>query len=171
MILKIEDKEPKIHEGAYVSKMAYISGDVRVDAGASVFPFVSARGDLNYIHVGEGSNVQDGCVLHVTDEHPVEIGKNVTVGHGAILHGCTIKDDALIGMGAIILDGAVVEEGAIVAAGALIPPRKVVPAGTLVVGAPFKVIRDLKDEEKKAIIENAKEYHKLRDIYAEAEKE
>ncbi|WP_449186777.1 gamma carbonic anhydrase family protein [Zhurongbacter thermophilus] len=170
MIVKVGDKQPSIHETAYVSEMAFLSGDVRVDAGASVFPFVSARGDLNYIHIGEGSNVQDGSVLHVTDEYPVEIGKNVTVGHGAILHGCTVKDGALIGMGAIVLDGAIVEEGAIVAAGALVPPGKVVPAGALAIGSPFKVVRDLSDEEKEAILKNAEEYQRLRDIYKEAEK-
>jgi carbonic anhydrase/acetyltransferase-like protein (isoleucine patch superfamily) len=170
VIVKVGDKQPSIHETAYVSEMAFLSGDVRVDAGASVFPFVSARGDLNYIHIGEGSNVQDGSVLHVTDEYPVEIGKNVTVGHGAILHGCTVKDGALIGMGAIVLDGAIVEEGAIVAAGALVPPGKVVPAGALAIGSPFKVVRDLSDEEKEAILKNAEEYQRLRDIYKEAEK-
>ncbi len=170
MIVKVGEKQPTIHETAYVSDMAFLSGDVRVDAGASVFPFVSARGDLNYIHIGEGSNVQDGSVLHVTDEYPVEIGKNVTVGHAAILHGCTVKDGALIGMGAVVLDGAVVEEGAIVAAGALVPPGKVVPAGTLAIGSPFKVVRDLSDEEKEAILKNAEEYQRLRDIYREAEK-
>ncbi len=170
MIVKVGDKKPQIDPTAYVSEMAFLSGDVRVDAGASVFPFVAARGDLNYIHIGEGSNVQDGSVLHVTEEYPVEIGKNVTVGHGAILHGCTIKDGALIGMGAIVLDGAVVEEGAIVAAGALVPPGKVVPAGALAIGSPFKIVRELTDEEKQAILNNADEYKRLRDIYKEAEK-
>jgi len=168
VIVKIGDKKPTIHESAYVSEMAFLSGDVRVDEGASVFPFVSARGDLNYIHIGKGSNVQDGSVLHVTEEYPVEIGENVTVGHAAILHGCTVKDGALIGMGAIVLDGAVVEEGAIVAAGALVPPGKVVPAGTLAIGAPFKVVRELSEEEKEAILKNAEEYQRLRDIYKEA---
>ncbi len=169
MIIRLKDKKPQIEEGAYVSPFAYVAGDVRIRKGAFILPYASLRGDLNYIEVGENSNVQDNAVLHVTDELPVVIGKNVTIGHGAIVHGATVKDGALIGMGAIVLDGAVVEEGAIVAAGALVPPGKVVPAGTLVAGVPFKVIRQLSDEEKQAIIMNAEEYASLRELYREVE--
>ena len=126
MIQTFEGKTPKIDEYAYVAPGVVIIGDVSVGAEASIWFQSVLRGDINSISIGEKTNIQDGCLLHVTKRHPLKIGARVTAGHGAILHGCEIGDDCLIAMGAIVLDGAVVEPGALVGAGARIPPGMVV---------------------------------------------
>src|SRR5699024_2936885 len=125
----------------------------------SVWPFAVLRGDDgNHIEVGKGSNIQDGSICHVTQENPLIIGENVTIGHGVILHACTIEDEARIGMGSTILDGAVVEKGAQVGANALVTAGMVVPKGALAVGVPAKIVRELRKDELEDIKENAKEY-------------
>jgi carbonic anhydrase/acetyltransferase-like protein (isoleucine patch superfamily) len=138
---------PRIDPTAYVDARAVIIGDVRLAARSSVWPLAVLRGDINYIEIGEGSNVQDGCVVHLADDLPVRVGKLVTVGHRAILHACTVEDECLIGMGATILDGAVIGRGSIVGAHALVTKDATIPPGSLVMGMPAKVVRTLRPDE------------------------
>jgi carbonic anhydrase/acetyltransferase-like protein (isoleucine patch superfamily) len=135
-----------------------VIGDVRVGKDASVWFGAVLRGDINSILVGERTNIQDGCVLHVTHEHGVRIGRDVTVGHRAVVHGCTIADECLIGMGSVILDGVRIETHALVAAGAVVLEKTVVPEGSLVAGIPARVIRQLTGREREAISESARHY-------------
>lgn len=148
----------KIDKNAVVAKGAIVLGDVTMESDSSVWYNAVVRGDINSIRIGEGSNVQDNAVLHVDREFPLTIGRQVTVGHGAVLHGCTIEDQALIGMGAIILNGAVVGKGSIVAAGALVTQNMLIPAGSLVMGSPAKIRREVTAEELQASIQNAENY-------------
>src|SRR3970040_625405 len=137
MIREVPGRRPRIDPDAYVDPAASVLRDVISEAGASVWPAAVLRGDQdNYVRLGRNSNVQDGAVLHVTPEFPCLVGDNVTIGHRAVVHACTVMNNTRIGIGAMVLNGAVVEEGAQVGAGALVPPGKVVPAGGLgVVGA------------------------------------
>jgi carbonic anhydrase/acetyltransferase-like protein (isoleucine patch superfamily) len=167
MIRPVPGRQPRIDADAYIDLAAQVIGDVRIEAGASVWPFSVLRGDQNYVSLGRDSNVQDLSVLHVTSRHPCIVGAGVTIGHRAVIHGCTIMNHARIGIGAVVLNGAVVEEGAQVGAGALVPPGKVVPAGWLVMGVPAKPVREMSPEELVDIRENAVEYVRLwREDYA-----
>ena len=132
---------PQIHEEAFVAPQVFLSGDVRVGRYSSLWPGVVARGDVNYISVGECTNVQDLVCLHVADDAPCIVGDYVTVGHSAVLHGCEIEDHVLIGMSATVLTGAKVGRGSIIAAGALVREKEVIPPNSLVVGVPGKVVR------------------------------
>ncbi|MED4582526.1 gamma carbonic anhydrase family protein [Brevibacillus choshinensis] len=162
MIRNLPDQFPAIHDETYIDNAAQVIGDVRIAKDASIWPGAVLRGDDdNYIEVGEGSNIQDGTICHVTPDHPLIVGKFVTVGHRAILHACTIHDEALIGMGAIILDGAIIEKGAQVGAGALVPAGVRIPAGALAIGLPAKVVRLLTTEEREDMRTNATEYIEL----------
>jgi carbonic anhydrase/acetyltransferase-like protein (isoleucine patch superfamily) len=161
MIREIPGKIPRVHPEAYVDEAGYVIGDVTLEAGASVWPTAVLRGDENFVRVGRNSNVQDGSILHVTGRHPCVVGDNVTIGHRAVVHGCTVKDGARIGIGAVVLNGAVVEEEAQVGAGALVPPGKVVPAGWLVMGVPAKPVRQMSAEELEDIRRNAVSYLEL----------
>ena len=135
-------KSPRIDATAFVHNTAVLIGDVTVGAESSVWPNVTLRGDDAAITIGARSSVQDGSVVHTTGGmSTATIGDRVTVGHGVILHGCTVEDDCLVGMGAIVLDNAVIERGSIVGAGTVVPMGKRVPAGSVVVGNPFTVIR------------------------------
>jgi len=136
-------KKPTIHPTAFVAPGAQIVGDVTLKAHSSVWYNAVLRGDINRIEIGEGSNIQDGCVLHLENDRPCIVGNFVTVGHNAILHGCTLEDGVLIGMGAIILNGAVVKKGAVVGAGAVVKEDMVVEENTLVVGIPAKMTKQL----------------------------
>ena len=153
-------KKPEIDAQAVVATGAVVLGDVTIKKDVSIWYNAVVRGDSSKIQIGEGTNIQDLCVLHVDENCPLNIGRNVTVGHGVILHGCTIGDGALIGMGAIILNGAVVGKNSMVAAGALVTSNTVIPDGALYMGNPAKFRRMLSDEEIAAHRENAKHYVK-----------
>jgi carbonic anhydrase/acetyltransferase-like protein (isoleucine patch superfamily) len=159
MIRDVPGRKPQVHPDAYVDPAAQVIGDVFIDANASVWPTAVLRGDQdNYVRLGKNSNVQDGAVLHVTPDFPCIVGDNVTIGHRAVVHACTVKDNSRIGIGAVVLNGAVVEEGAQVGAGSLVPPGKVVPAGWLVMGVPARPVRQMTPEEIEDIRRNAREY-------------
>jgi len=154
-------KAATISQDVFVAENATVIGDVSLGSGSSVWFGAVIRGDVAPIEIGEHSNVQDGCLLHVADDFPLRLGNHVTVGHGAILHGCTIEDGVLIGMGAIVLDGAIIGAGSIIGAGALVPERKVIPPRSLVVGVPGKVAREVPLAEAEHLIEHAKHYEEL----------
>lgn len=147
-----------IAEWVYIAEGAEIIGDVTIGEDSSVWYNAVIRGDSNSIVIGENTNVQDNAVLHTSHSHALTIGDNVTIGHGAIVHGCTVGNNVLIGMGAIILDGAVIEDNCIIGAGALVTQGKVMSEGSLVLGNPAKVVRELTQEEIKSIQINADEY-------------
>lgn len=139
---------PELREAAFVAANATVCGDVRLGRDASVFYGAVLRGDINAIRIGEGSNVQDNCIVHLSDDHGVQVGDWVTVGHAATLHACTIGDGCLIGMGVIVLDGARIGAESIVAAGALVTGGFSCPPGSMVMGRPAKVTRALTAEER-----------------------
>ena len=153
-------KKPRIDEQAVEADGAVVLGDVTIEKDVSIWYNAVIRGDANSISIGEGTNIQDLAVLHVDADASLAIGKNVTIGHGAILHGCTIKDQALIGMGAIVLNGAVIGKGSMIAAGALVLQNTVVPDGALYMGNPAKFRRMLTEEELTANLKNAANYIK-----------
>ena len=158
---KFLNKAPTIDETAYVSKHAVLVGDVTIGKNASVWPGCVLRADINSIEVGENSNLQDGTMVHLADDAGVKVGKNVTVGHGAILHACEIQDGCLIGMGAIVLDKAVIGKGSIVGAGALVTKNTIIPEGSLVLGSPAKVVKQLDEKTSEGLAYWAKKYVKL----------
>lgn len=154
-------KNPTISSSAYIAASAELIGDVRVSSDVSIWPKCVLRADINYIEIGSGTNVQDGTLMHLSDDYPVIIGKNVTIGHGAMIHACTIKDECLIGMRATILDGAVIGEHSIIGANALVSKGMIVPPGSLVLGVPAKVSRVLTEEEQNGIPYWAAKYREL----------
>ena len=151
-------KTPQIHPEAYVAPNATVLGDVTMGARSSVLFGAVVRAEHEPIFIGEESNIQDNCVLHVDRQHPMRIGRGCTIGHGAILHSCTIGDDTLIGMGAIVLNGAVIGKGCIIGAGALVPQNAVIPDGTLALGSPARVKRPVTEEELAANRSSAQGY-------------
>lgn len=163
------DHQPEISAQVFVDDSAVVIGQVSLAEDVSVWPLTAIRGDVNYIRVGRGSNIQDGSVLHVTsatpenpEGFPTLIGENVTVGHKAILHGCTIHDNVLIGMGAMVLDGAVVESNVVVGAGSLVSPGKVLESGGLYLGSPARRVRELTEKEIAFFTQSAHHYIKLK---------
>jgi carbonic anhydrase/acetyltransferase-like protein (isoleucine patch superfamily) len=142
------DRAPQVAGSAFVARSADVLGDVRIGERSSVWYQCVLRGDINRIEIGEASNLQDGTVVHVADRHGTVVGNWVTVGHRALLHGCTVEDEVLVGMGAIVMDGAVVGRRSLVGAGALVTPGTVIPPGSLVLGAPARVSRSLTPEEQ-----------------------
>jgi carbonic anhydrase/acetyltransferase-like protein (isoleucine patch superfamily) len=151
--------EPVVHPQAWVAASAVLIGEVRLEAGASLWPTAVARADLCPIVVGEGSNVQDGAVLHGDPGEPVTIGADVTIGHRAVIHGATLEDGCLIGIGAVVLNGVTVGAGALVAAGSVV--TRDVPPGSLVMGAPAVVKRELSPEAIDAQRQHARRYRQL----------
>ena len=152
-------KAPRLHESVFAVDSALVIGDVEIGADSSLWFGTIVRGDVNAIHVGARTNVQDHSVIHVTSRtHPTWVGDEVTLGHRVTLHGCTVKDRCIIGIGAIVLDGAVVGEESMVAAGTLVPPGMVVPPRTLVMGSPAKVKRALTPEELAHLQRSAENY-------------
>lgn len=160
MIIKYLDYEPDVHESCYISETAQIIGRVKLKENVNIWFGSVLRGDGNYIEVGANTNIQDNSVVHINKDTPTVIGKNCTIGHSAIVHACTVGDNVLIGMGAIVLDGAIIEDNVIVGAGALVPPGKVIPKNSLVVGSPCKIFRELTEEEINGLEESAKHYVK-----------
>lgn len=152
---------PAVDPGAYLADNAAVAGDVALARGVNVWYSAVLRGDTAPITVGEGSNLQDGVVVHAGRGFPVSIGRDVTVGHRAVVHGCTVEDGCLIGMGAILLNGCVIGAGSIVGAGALVPQGAVIPPGSLVVGMPGRVVRMVRPEEAEDLPRSAERYRKL----------
>jgi carbonic anhydrase/acetyltransferase-like protein (isoleucine patch superfamily) len=151
--------EPIVPESCFLAPFACIVGDVILGEECSVWFHAVVRGDVHYVRVGRRTNIQDHCVLHVTGgRHPLNVGEEVTVGHGAILHGCTVGDRCLIGMGAKLLDGAKVGSGSIVAAGAVVAPGTEIPPRSLVAGVPARIRRRVEDAELDGIVASAQHY-------------
>jgi len=162
-------RRPSLGARVYLAPGAQVIGDVAAGDDVSFWFNAVARGDVNWIRIGDATNVQDGAVLHVTQErHPLTIGAGVVVGHQAVLHGCTVEDGALVGIGAAVLDGAVVEAGAQVGAGAVVAPGHRIPAGRLALGIPARVVRPLTPEETAAIAATRDRYVALKDRYRES---
>lgn len=152
-------KAPRVHPTAFAVDTSVVVGDVEIGAESSLWFGTIVRGDVNSIRIGARTNVQDLGVVHVTSrQHATWIGDDVTVGHRVVLHGCTVRDRCLVGIGAIVLDGAVIGPDAMVGAGALVPPGMVVPPGTLALGAPAKVKRDLTPDEVAFLLTSAANY-------------
>jgi carbonic anhydrase/acetyltransferase-like protein (isoleucine patch superfamily) len=168
MIRSYRGVAPKIAASAYIDPSAQVIGDVTIGERASVWCHSTLRGDVHYIRIGEESNVQDNCCLHVMNgEYPLILGNRVTVGHSATLHGCVIEDDCLIAIGAIILNGARVGSGSIVAAGALVTERTQIPPRSVVMGSPAKVRRAATDSDLEMIRRHAANYVAYRRAYLE----
>lgn len=161
--------KPIIAESAYVSDKASVIGAVKIGEDCSVFPGASIRGDEAEITIGAGSNVQDNATLHC-GEKPIEIGNDVTIGHNAIVHSASISDRVIVGMGAIILDGAVIGSDTIIGAGTLITSNKVIPPRSVVVGNPYKILREADEKDVSYIAGNAAFYRKLAESYKKNEK-
>jgi carbonic anhydrase/acetyltransferase-like protein (isoleucine patch superfamily) len=157
-IYELEGLAPRIAETAWVAESAQVIGNVELAPGASVWFGATLRGDTELIAVGSGSNIQDGSVLHADHGMPLHIGKQVTVGHQAMLHGCTVGDGSLIGIGALVLNGAKIGKGSIVGAGALVTEGKEFPDGAMVLGSPAKVVRMLTPEQQADLLRSADHY-------------
>ncbi|WP_263081455.1 gamma carbonic anhydrase family protein [Endozoicomonas sp. Mp262] len=169
-----QGKVPVIGQRVYVDNSAVIIGDVQIGDDSSIWPTAVIRGDMHSIIIGARTSIQDGSVLHITHKshynpagYPLDIGSEVTIGHKAVLHGCTIQDRCLIGIGAIVMDGAVVEEEVMVAAGCLVPPGKHLKSGHLYKGNPAKIARPLSEKERQYLRYSADNYVKLKDQYLE----
>ena len=167
MILSYNGKTPDIEKAAFVAGTAAVTGDVTLGKDSSVWFSAVIRGDGPSIEIGDGSNIQDGCVLHADPGFPLTVGKSVTVGHGAILHGCTVGDNSLIGMGAIVLNGAVIGKNCIVGAGSLVTGGKVFEDGTMILGSPAKAVRKLTEDELARLKLPAEHYVQQAKEYAE----
>lgn len=174
-IRSFEGLIPRLGPGAYVDETALVIGDVELGENCSVWPMCVIRGDVNRIRIGARSNIQDGCVLHATHAgeqssdpkgSPLLIGNEVTVGHRAVLHACTVEDRCLIGMGAQVLDRAVIRSGAMIGAGALIPPNEQIEGGYLWVGVPARRVRSLTERERDYLVYSATHYVRLKGRHA-----
>ena len=168
-IRKFEQYTPQIAGSAFIDENALVTGNVVIGADSSVWPMCSIRGDIHSIQIGERSNIQDGSILHVTHDsefapggNALSIGSDVTVGHNAVVHACTVEDLCLIGMGSVLLDGAVVRSGAIVGAGSLVSPGKELEGGYLWLGSPVRRVRELMDKEKAFLEYSAAHYVDLK---------
>ncbi|HEX9908164.1 MAG TPA: gamma carbonic anhydrase family protein [Thermoplasmata archaeon] len=160
---------PRIDSSCYVAKEAIIIGDVVVEKGCSIWPYAVIRADLSEVRIGEGSSVQEHCQIHGNPGRPTIIGKNVSIGHGAIVHAARVGDYVVIGMNSSILDGAEIGGGSIVGANAVVREGMIVPEGSLVVGVPAKVMRQGDPSLRETARKNAEEYHRLRDAHKRGE--
>jgi len=153
------EKEPRIPDSCYIDVSARINGDVTMGEDGSVWFHVSIRGDVHWIRIGDRVNVQDGCIFHTSYQvHPLEIGDDVSFGHGVIAHGCRIGSRVLVGMHSVIMDGAVIGDDVLIGAGSLVTENKTVPSGTLAFGRPAKVIRELTAEEREMVAQRSIDY-------------
>ncbi|MCH0562549.1 MULTISPECIES: gamma carbonic anhydrase family protein [unclassified Streptomyces] len=168
LIRGIDGRRPRVDGDTFVAPTASVIGDVTLAAGASVWYGAVLRGDVESIRVGAGSNVQDNCTLHADPGFPVTVGERVSIGHNAVVHGATVEDDCLIGMGATVLNGAVIGAGSLVAAQALVPQGMVVPPGSLVAGVPARVRRELSEEERQGVTLNGTLYAELARTHRDA---
>lgn len=164
-LYKFKGLLPKLDKGVFIAPSADVIGDVKLGRNSNVWFNAVVRGDVNKIEIGEGTNVQDLSMLHVTGKDPLIIGNHVTVGHSVILHACTIGSGCLIGMGAKILDGAIIGDNCLVAAGSVVPPGKNYPANSFIMGTPAKVVRELKVEEIQEYSNHFKTYIDLSSEY------
>ena len=176
MIRSFNNINPEIHETAYIDEQSTVIGNVKIGKDSAIWPQVVVRGDINSITIGDRTNIQDGSILHVTHAsdfcpsgYSLSIGNDVTVGHSAVIHACTIKDTVLIGMGSIILDGAVINSNCMLAAGALVGPGKELESGFLYVGSPAKKLRELSEREMKFLSYSANGYVDLKNQYMNLE--
>ncbi|MCQ8883967.1 gamma carbonic anhydrase family protein [Pseudoalteromonas shioyasakiensis] len=163
---------PTFDNSVYIDESSVLVGDISLGKDSSVWPLVAARGDVNYIRIGERTNIQDGSVLHLTrasksnpDGYPLIIGDDVTVGHKVMLHGCQLSNRILVGMGAIVMDNAIVEDDVIIGGGSLVPPNKRLESGYLYVGSPVKQARPLTEQERAFLKISADNYVQLKDEY------
>jgi carbonic anhydrase/acetyltransferase-like protein (isoleucine patch superfamily) len=163
---------PEIGQRVYIDESSVLVGDIKLGDDASIWPLVAARGDVNHIHIGHRTNIQDGSVLHVTHKnaenpngYPLIIGNDVTIGHKDMLHCCTIKERVLVLMGSIVLDGVVIEDEVMIGAGSLVPPGKVLESGYLYVGSPVKQARPLNDKERAFLQKSADNYVQNKEDY------
>lgn len=163
---------PRLAERVMVDATSVVIGDVFLADDVGIWPLVAIRGDVNHVTIGKRSNIQDGCVLHVTHKsawnpegNPLVIGEDVTVGHKAMLHGCTIGNRVLVGMGSIILDGAIIEDDVMIGAGSLVPPGKKLESGYLYLGSPVKKVRELSEGEINGLLYSANNYVNWKDDY------
>lgn len=168
-VRKFEQYIPEIAESAFVDDSAVVTGNVVIGADSSVWPMCSVRGDIHSIRIGERTNIQDGSILHVTHNsefapggNALSIGSDVTVGHNAVVHACTVEDLCLVGMGSVLLDGSIVRSGAIVGAGSLVPPGKELEGGYLWLGSPVKQVRELTENERAFLQYSARHYIDLK---------
>ncbi|PJC85170.1 gamma carbonic anhydrase family protein [Vibrio sp. HA2012] len=169
---RYKNTAPLMGKDVYVDETAVLVGDITIGDDVSIWPFVSARGDVNHICIGNRTNIQDGSVLHVThknpanpDGYPLVIGNDVTIGHKVMLHGCTIKDRVLVGMASIVLDGAVIEEEVIIGAGSLVSQNKILKSGYLYIGSPVRQARPLTEQERAFLKKSADNYVATKNDY------
>ncbi len=172
-IRSFEEFTPQLDETVFIDDSAVVTGNVSIGKDSSVWPCCSIRGDIHVISIGARSNIQDGCILHVTHDSEyapggfgLTVGDDVTVGHNVVLHACTVEDLCLIGMGSVVLDGAIVRSGAMVGAGSLVPPNKELEGGYMWLGSPVKRVRELTDKEKSFLKYSAQQYVKLKNRHA-----
>jgi carbonic anhydrase/acetyltransferase-like protein (isoleucine patch superfamily) len=168
LIIAVRRRSPQIHPEAWVAPGASVIGQVTLATRASVWYGATLRAEAEPIHIGAGTNIQDGATVHVDSEYPVHVGASVSVGHNAVLHGCEVADNVLIGMGAIVMNGAVIGAGSLIAAGALVPQGMAVPPRSLVTGVPGRVRRELSDAEVAGNRQNAAVYERLLEIHRAA---
>lgn len=155
----------RAHPTAFIHPLAYVTGDVTLGQRVSVWPFASIRGDTDVITIGDDTNVQDGCVIHVDEGVPCDIGKRVGIGHRAIVHGAVVEDDVLIAMGAVLLNGVRVSSGSIIGAGAVVREGFVVPPNSLVLGVPGRIVRETTPDERDRIRRTVEAYIELQNQY------
>ena len=175
-IRKFNQHQPQLGEKVYVDETALVVGNVQIGEDSSIWPMAVLRGDVHSIHIGARTSIQDGTVCHVThagpydpEGHDLYVGDNVTIGHKAILHGCRIESNCLIGMGTVVMDGALIKENVIVGANSLVPPGRVLESGYLWVGSPARKIRKLTEEETEFFKYSADNYVKLKNQYLNQE--
>lgn len=167
MKYKFDGKSPQLARDVFIAPTAVVIGEAKLKERASIWFNTIVRADINSIEIGEDTNIQDNCTVHVTYENGVKIGDRVTVGHGVVLHGCTVESDCLIAMGSVLLDGAKISKGSIVGAGAVVAPGTIVPEESLVMGIPAKVVRKLHQRDRDKFKKNWQNYVQYAKQYAD----